>query len=125
MECLVKVCRDCKIEKPIDDFEKNQVGKDNRVIRRPVCKECRSVKVKINSKQKKEFDLVKPKIGEHFECPICGDSFNRKFKNDVDNETTNPGDRDREIFKILMGEDVVPRKDFINKNAINVNNLDI
>jgi DNA gyrase/topoisomerase IV subunit B len=24
-----------------------------------------------------------------------------------------------------MGEDVVPRKDFINKNAINVNNLDI
>ncbi len=31
--------------------------------------------------------------------------------NDVDNETTNPGDRDREIFKILMGEDVVPRKD--------------
>ncbi len=32
--------------------------------------------------------------------------------NDVDTETTNPGDRDREIFKILMGEDVVPRKDF-------------
>ena len=32
---------------------------------------------------------------------------------------------DREIFKILMGEDVVPRKDFINKNAINVINLDI
>ena len=45
--------------------------------------------------------------------------------NDVDNDTTNPGDKDREIFKILMGEDVVPRKDFINKNAINVNNLDI
>ena len=45
--------------------------------------------------------------------------------NDVENETTNPSDRDREIFKILMGEDVVPRKDFINKNAINVNNLDI
>jgi DNA gyrase subunit B len=44
---------------------------------------------------------------------------------DVDNETTNPGDKDREIFRILMGEDVVPRKDFINKNAINVNNLDI
>ncbi|MSP06203.1 MAG: DNA topoisomerase IV subunit B, partial [Candidatus Fonsibacter sp.] len=45
--------------------------------------------------------------------------------NDIDTETTNPGDKDREIFKILMGEDVVPRKDFINKNAINVNNLDI
>ncbi len=38
--------------------------------------------------------------------------------NDVDNETTNPGDRDREIFKILMGEDVVPRKDGLITNDI-------
>jgi len=83
MECTVKVCRDCKIEKSIDEFEKNQVGKNNRVVRRPVCKECRSVKLKINPKQKRKYDLVKPKIGEHFECPICGDSFIRKFKNDV------------------------------------------
>jgi DNA gyrase subunit B len=45
--------------------------------------------------------------------------------NDADNETTNPSDLDKEIFKILMGEDVVSRKDFINKNAIKVNNLDI
>jgi hypothetical protein len=48
-----------------------------------VCKECRSVKVKINPEEKKEFNLIKPKIGEHFECPICEDSFIRQFKNDV------------------------------------------
>ena len=82
-EPTTKLCRDCKIKKPIDDFEKNQVGKDNRIIRRPVCKECRSVKVKINPEEKKEFNLIKPKIGEHFECPICEDSFIRQFKNDV------------------------------------------
>jgi len=45
--------------------------------------------------------------------------------NDADADSTNPGDQDREIFKILMGEDVVPRKDFINKYAISVDNLDI
>jgi DNA gyrase subunit B len=44
---------------------------------------------------------------------------------DLENDSTTPADKDREIFKILMGEDVAPRKDFINKNAINVNNLDI
>jgi len=30
-----------------------------------------------------------------------------------------------EIFTILMGDQVEPRKDFIYKNAINVTNLDI
>ena len=32
---------------------------------------------------------------------------------------------DIEIFDILMGDDVSKRKNFINTNAINVNNLDI
>jgi len=83
MEETTKVCRDCKIEKPIDDFEKNQVGKDNRIIRRPVCKECRSSKVKINVQEKKEFEKIKPKVGDEFSCPICNDKFVRKYKNDV------------------------------------------
>lgn len=82
-EPTTKVCRDCKIEKPIDEFEKNQVGKDNRVVRRPTCKECRSVKVKINTNEQKEYNKVKPKMGDTFTCPICNDSFVRQHKNDV------------------------------------------
>ena len=82
-EPTTKVCRDCKIEKPIDEFEKNQVGKDNRVVRRPTCKECRSVKVKINTNEQKEYNKVKPKMGDTLTCPICNDSFVRQHKNDV------------------------------------------
>ena len=40
-------------------------------------------------------------------------------------EETAPSLEDIEIFDILMGDDVSKRKNFINNNAINVNNLDI
>ena len=40
-------------------------------------------------------------------------------------EETTPSSEDIEIFDILMGDDVSKRKNFINNNAINVNNLDI
>ena len=40
-------------------------------------------------------------------------------------EETAPSSEDIEIFDILMGADVSKRKNFINNNAINVNNLDI
>ena len=40
-------------------------------------------------------------------------------------EETSPSLEDIEIFDILMGDDVSKRKNFINTNAINVNNLDI
>ena len=43
----------------------------------------------------------------------------------IGNEETSPSAEDIEIFDILMGDDVSKRKDFINTNAINVNNLDI
>ncbi len=43
----------------------------------------------------------------------------------IGNEETAPSKEDVEIFDILMGNDVSKRKDFINTNAINVNNLDI
>ena len=32
---------------------------------------------------------------------------------------------DQKIIKILMGDEVAPRKDFITSNALNVENLDI
>tara|TARA_X000001036_G_C20397132_1_gene691160 strand:- start:294 stop:791 length:498 start_codon:yes stop_codon:yes gene_type:complete len=33
--------------------------------------------------------------------------------------------KDQEIIKILMGDEVAPRKDFITNNALDVSNLDI
>ena len=40
-------------------------------------------------------------------------------------EETSPSSEDVDIFDTLMGDDVSKRKEFINNNAINVNNLDI
>lgn len=72
-----KVCTECHIEKPIEEFSKNQFGKNNRILRRPVCKLCYSKKVKINAKEAKEYIKKHPKpvFGDKFICPIC----NRKF----------------------------------------------
>ena len=33
--------------------------------------------------------------------------------------------RAEEMFSVLMGDEVEPRRDFIDKNAMNVRNLDI
>jgi len=80
-----KVCRECKIEKDIESFAPNQFGKNNRVLRRPVCRECYSKKVKANPKLKREF-LAKhprPEIGEIFDCPICQKHIIREYSNDV------------------------------------------
>ncbi len=80
-----KVCTECHIEKPIEEFSKNQFGKNNRILRRPVCKVCYAKKVKINSKEAREYEKnhPKPKIGEDFTCPICNRKFMRWHKADV------------------------------------------
>ena len=80
-----KICKVCKIEKNIEAFALNQYGKNNRVLRRPICSECYSKKVKINPFQKKEFEkkFPRPKIGQKFECPVCLRIFIREHKNDV------------------------------------------
>ncbi|MDP2174343.1 MAG: endonuclease domain-containing protein [Bacteroidota bacterium] len=80
-----KVCKVCKIEKEIEAFAPNQYGKDNRVLRRPVCRECYAKKVKADPKQKAEFEAKhpRPQIGEEFTCPICLKCFIREHKNDV------------------------------------------
>ena len=43
----------------------------------------------------------------------------------INGENSSPSESDNEIFFTLMGEDVSKRRNFINKNAINVTNLDI
>lgn len=80
-----KVCKVCKAEKSVEDFAPNQYGKDNRVLRRPVCRECYAKKVKANPEQKKEFEIKfpRPQIGEVFHCPVCLKKFIREHKNDV------------------------------------------
>ena len=84
-EQLKKVCKICKVEKSIEDFAPNQFGKNNRVLRRPVCRECYSKKVKINKAQKKQYEKEhpRPEIGESFKCPLCQKKFTREFSNDV------------------------------------------
>ncbi len=44
---------------------------------------------------------------------------------DLSDQSSTPTESDNEIFFTLMGEDVSKRKNFINRNAINVENLDI
>jgi Recombination endonuclease VII len=84
-EPLSKVCTRCGVEKPIEAFAKNQFGKNNRILRRPVCRDCYSKKVKINQTEKKFYEarFPRPQIGDRFICPICGRNILRKFKNDV------------------------------------------
>jgi hypothetical protein len=81
----LRVCKVCKIEKGIDAFALNQYGKNNRIVRRPICKECYSKKVKIDPKEKRNFakKFPRPQIGEKFHCPVCNNIFIREHKNDV------------------------------------------
>ena len=66
-------------------FAKNQVGKNNRVVRRPVCKECYSKKKTINPKLRREYVKLHPapKIGEKFTCPICQKAKTREHNNEI------------------------------------------
>ena len=80
-----KTCTSCGVEKPIEAFAKNQFGKNNRILRRPVCRECYGKKVKPNAEEKAAFEkkFPRPEIGKEFTCPVCNRKFVRKFKNDV------------------------------------------
>ncbi|MBI4945648.1 MAG: hypothetical protein HY840_04520 [Bacteroidetes bacterium] len=80
-----KVCTSCGKEKPMEEFSKNQYGKGDRILRRPVCKECYSQKVKINKKEAEEYERLHPRpaIGEKFLCPVCNKEKVRNFKADI------------------------------------------
>ncbi|KFM19761.1 Endonuclease VII protein [Marine Group I thaumarchaeote SCGC AAA799-P11] len=81
----LKWCRECKQEKLGTEFAKNQVGKNNRVVRRPVCKECYAKKKTIDPKLRREYvkDNPAPKIGEKFTCPICQKTKTREHNNEI------------------------------------------
>tara|TARA_B100000965_G_scaffold255033_1_gene214751 strand:- start:123 stop:545 length:423 start_codon:yes stop_codon:yes gene_type:complete len=80
-----KICTQCNIQKPYDSFQINQYGKNNRILRRPVCKECYDKKIKLSSKDIKEYEKKYPrtKIGDYFFCPVCAKNKEHKFNNDI------------------------------------------
>ena len=84
-EPKLKYCRKCHQWKPEEAFAPNQYGKDNRILRRPVCRECYAKKVKPNPEEKRLYLLThpRPKIGESFTCPVCKKTFIREHQNDV------------------------------------------
>ena len=55
-----KICNECRVEKIMTDFAVNQYGKNNRILRRPVCIVCYSKKKKIdpNKDLTKEINKV-------------------------------------------------------------------
>ena len=81
-------------------FDKNQWGKDNRIVYRPDCKECRSTKVSIKEKYKKFFKHLMPKIGEEFTCPICQRTIIRRDCRDV---VIDHSHKTGKIFGIICG----------------------
>lgn len=67
-----KVCNRCNRLLPVEQFQKNQNGKNNRTVRRPSCNDCRD---KIDGKDippkiKNKWEKDKPHM-VIWECPIC------------------------------------------------------
>ena len=71
-----KICNICNRLLPTNNFENNQIGKNNRILKRPTCKECRKNidGIHMTSKIIKEWSLTKPDK-EIFTCPICQKRF--------------------------------------------------
>jgi hypothetical protein len=67
-----KVCNVCHKYLNTTEFSINQTGKNNRIVRRPSCKECRVIidGTSMSSKEANRFKQTKPNL-EKFTCPIC------------------------------------------------------
>ncbi len=67
-----KICNVCNRLLPVDQFAKNQNGKNNRTVRRPSCNDCREIidGVGVPAGLKREWEKVKPNY-TIWECPIC------------------------------------------------------
>ena len=66
-------------------FSVNQYGKNNRILRRPVCIDGYGKKKKISTKDRREFESKnpRPQLGSNWMCPICEVDKIREFKNDI------------------------------------------
>mgnify|MGYP001159461112 FL=1 len=80
-----KICNECRLEKIMTAFSVNQYGKNNRILRRPVCIDCYGKKKKISTKDRREFENEnpRPQLGNNWMCPICEVEKIREFKNDI------------------------------------------
>jgi len=67
-----KVCNVCHKILDTFNFDINQRGKNNRLVRRPSCKDCRIIidGVKLSTSERKRMKKVKPHFVK-FTCPIC------------------------------------------------------
>lgn len=68
----MKICNRCHKLLPVDKFDKNQTAKDNKVRRRPSCKECR-VDIdgrSIPTRLRRIWDCKKPHL-VWWTCPVC------------------------------------------------------
>ena len=80
-----KICRRCQKKKSIFEFEKNQKTIRGKVSRRGECRDCRSWKKPMSTKDRDKFEKIypPPPIGKPFHCPICDRTIIRQYKNDV------------------------------------------
>lgn len=80
-----KICRRCQQKKSIFEFEKNQKSIRGKVSRRGECRDCRSWKKPMSTKDRQAFEKISPPplIGKPLTCPICTRTIIRQFKNDV------------------------------------------
>lgn len=71
-----KICNLCHRILPTENFQKNQIGKGDRILRRPSCRDCRKEidGINLSNKKKKEWEIKKPNL-ELFVCPICHKKF--------------------------------------------------
>ncbi len=67
-----KVCNVCHRLLDTTKFARNQTGKDNRIVRRPSCQDCRKTidGVKTPANEKRKWNDSRSEY-EPFECPIC------------------------------------------------------
>jgi len=67
-----KICNVCSKLKSTIEFARNQNAKHNRIVRRPSCKECRTVMEGHHISESKRTEWYKRKPHkEPFECPVC------------------------------------------------------